>query len=125
MKNHAYVISERNRKVAYFDLTDKTSCALIEYDNGDFEPGTIYTWVKPVFDFTYASIEKLTKNFGKEDVIISSDLILPEICQRLNEPEYDRWNTSFDVCSKMLEAYSKITETETISLEDLIKAMQQ
>lgn len=122
MKNYAYVVSKRNRKVTDFDLTDKTSCALIEYNNGNFEPGSIYSWDISDTDFEHLSIEELTYDFGKEDVIISSDLLLPEICQRLNEPEYDRWNTSFDVCSKMLEAYSKLTKT--ISLENLIEAMQ-
>lgn len=125
MKNYAYVVSEGKRSVTTFDFTDKTVCALVQYKNGDFEPDTIYTWVKPVFDFTYASIEKLTKDFGEDDIIISSDLILPKIFERLDDQAYAQWNTSFDVCSKMLEAYSKLTETETISLEDLIKAMQQ
>ena len=124
---YAYVISKRMRKVTDFDFTEKTSCSLIEYNNGDFEPDSIYSWDKSIamsnVGFEYASIEELTEDFGEDDVIISSDLRLPDIYESLHNPEYSSWNSSCDVCFEMLRAYNELTET--ISLEDLIEAMQK
>lgn len=128
MKNYAYVVSEGNRSVTDFNFTNKTVCTLGKCENGDFAPDLIYSWDESnaTHDFSsfYATIEELTKDFGEDDIIISSDLRLPDICEMLGNPEYRNWIMSYDVFSKMLRAYSELTETETISLEDLIREMQ-
>lgn len=121
---YAYVVSERNRSVTMIDFTDKTTIDLLEFDNGDFDKGIPYTWDKANdLDFAdYASVEDITSQVREEDSIIPSDLLLSEICGLLNDSQYNLWESSCDVCFKMLWAYSKLVNE--ISLEDLTKAMQ-
>lgn len=94
---------------------------------GQFYPPFFFSAIwdnQNVPDFAeYASIDEIISYFDESDTIILSDLLLTEICEFLKDSQYNLWEHSFDVCSKMLEVYSKfVTEN---SLEDLIKAMQQ
>lgn len=126
MKNFAYVISERLQRVTFINLTMHTETVYSKYgDDGDFAPGTIYSCNKSIVMHFYCYMEDVVKYFSKEDIIISSNLQLFQIDDMLNVPEYRQWNYSFDVFFEMLKAFSKLTElTKTISLENLIEAMQ-
>lgn len=121
---YVYVVSKANRRVTVIDFTDETVIDLLEYDNEDFDKGVICTWDEAnVSDFVdYISVAELTSGFGEEDIIIPSDLLLKEICDLLNNLQYNLWESSCDICLNMLGEYSKFVDK--ISLEDLIKVMQ-
>lgn len=126
---YAYAISKRKREIRIFNFTAKTSQVFSQNAKGYDEVEKPHRWVDlpgdgQLWKPSYVPIEKLTAGLGNA-VIISSDLRFPEICEMMSDVDYEHGHSSFDEDSKMLMAYSKLTETETISLEDLIKAMQQ